>query len=134
MLDETILTEEPPLYCGYGYVGAQVRMPIPGSHDRCILPGAMNGSTGDVLLDVTAKWNQWTHQAYLSQLRSHGRGWHIVLFEDRASQHRSPRRVGLAARLGIEIRWLPKACPELNAMDHLWRHSKREILGNWPVQ
>jgi DDE superfamily endonuclease len=94
----------------------------------------MNVLTGDIRLDVTGEWNQWTHQSYLSALRSHWRGWHIVLLEDRATQHRAPRSVGLAERLGIEIRWLPKACPELNAMDHLWRHCKREILGNWPVQ
>jgi hypothetical protein len=32
--------------------------------------------------------------------------------------------------LGIEIRLLPRATPELNAMDHLWRHTKREALGD----
>ena len=25
---------------------------------------------------------------------------------------------------------LPKATPELNAMDHLWRHTRREALGD----
>jgi hypothetical protein len=32
--------------------------------------------------------------------------------------------------LGIEVRLLPKATPELNAMDHLWKHTKREALGD----
>jgi hypothetical protein len=32
--------------------------------------------------------------------------------------------------LAIEIRLLPVATPELNAMDHLWRHTKRETLGS----
>ena len=32
--------------------------------------------------------------------------------------------------LKIETRLLPKATPELNAMDHLWRHAKRETLGD----
>ena len=32
--------------------------------------------------------------------------------------------------LNIEIRLLPKATPELNAMDHLWRQTKRETLGS----
>lgn len=134
MLDETIITEEPPLYYGYGYVGEQVQVPLSGSHERCILHGTMNVLTGDTFLDVTDEWNQWTHQVHLSGVRSHWRGWQIVLFEDRASQHRAPRSVGLAERLGIEIRWLPRACPELNAMDHLWRQAKRAVLGNWPVE
>ena len=30
----------------------------------------------------------------------------------------------------IEVRLLPKATPELNAMDHLWKHTKREALGD----
>jgi hypothetical protein len=30
-------------------------------------------------------------------------------------------RSALAQELAIEIRWLPQATPELNAIDHLWR-------------
>jgi len=36
----------------------------------------------------------------------------------------------LATDLNIQLRLLPKATPELNAMDHLWRHTKREGLAN----
>jgi hypothetical protein len=53
-----------------------------------------------------------------------------VLFEDRATQHKSPGSLAVAAGLGIEVRLLPRATPELNAMDHLWRHTKREALGD----
>ena len=53
-----------------------------------------------------------------------------MLFEDRASQHKSPESLAYAEDLGIEVRLLPKATPELNAMDHLWRHTKREALGD----
>ena len=35
-----------------------------------------------------------------------------------------------AEQLGIEVRLLPRATPELNAMDHLWRHTKRETVGS----
>ena len=63
-------------------------------------------------------------------IRSHWRGWNIVLFEDRACQHTSPDSREWAEELGIEVRLLPKATPELNAMDHLWRHTKRETLGD----
>ena len=52
-----------------------------------------------------------------------------MLFEDRASQHKSAR-AWAAGSLGIETRLLPKATPELNAMDHLWKHTKRETLGS----
>ena len=130
MLDETIITETPPLYSCYGHIGEQVRVPITGNRSKRILHGAINVRSGDVALLITEEWVNQTHQTFLSMIRSHWRGWNIVLFEDRASQHTSPDSRGWAERLGIEIRLLPKATPELNAMDHLWKHTKRETVGS----
>ena len=65
-----------------------------------------------------------------SGIRSHWRGWNIVLFEDRAGRHTSPDSRGWAEEHGIEVRLLPKATPELNAIDHLRRHTKREAPGD----
>ena|SRR5438105_1084383 len=67
-------------------------------------------------------------------VRSHWRGWRVVLFEDRAGQHTSPDTLEWAERLDIEVRLLPRATPELNAMDHLWKHTKREALGSRATQ
>lgn len=130
MLDETIVTETPPLYYAYGHKGEQVRVPITGNRSKRILHGAINVASGDVALLITDVWDRVTHQAFLQMVRAHWRGWNIVLFEDRASQHTAPASLRLAKDLNIEIRLLPKATPELNAMDHLWRHTKRETLGN----
>ena len=130
MLDETIITETPPLYSCYGHIGQQVRVPITGDRAKRILHGAINVATGDVSLLITKQWTQETHQGFLSVVRSHWRGWNIVLFEDRAGQHTSPDSREWAAELGIEVRLLPRATPELNAMDHLWRHAKREAVGS----
>jgi DDE superfamily endonuclease len=134
MLDETIITETPPLYAGYGHVGEQVRVPITGNRAKRILHGTINVQSGSVLLLITEDWTQDEHQTYLSMIRAYGRGWNIVLFEDKASQHTAPGSLAWAAQLGIEVRLLPKATPELNAMDHLWRHAKRETQGNRPPQ
>lgn len=130
MLDETIVTETPPLYSCYGHIGEQVRVPITGSRAKRILHGAINVRSGDLAMLITEEWINETHQAFLSMVRSHWRGWNIVLFEDRASQHKSPASRAWADHLGIEARLLPKATPELNAMDHLWRHAKREAVGS----
>ena len=67
-------------------------------------------------------------------IRSHWRGWNLMLFEDRAGQHKSPKSLSYAAQLAIEVRLLPKATPELNAMDHLWRHTKQETVGSRATQ
>jgi hypothetical protein len=130
MLDETIITETPPLYSCYGHIGEQVRVPITGNRAKRILHGAINVHSGDVGLLITEEWTKETHQGFLSVVRARWRGWHIVLFEDRASQHTSPDSRAWAADLGMAVRLLPKATPELNAMDHLWRLTKRETVGS----
>ena len=133
MLDETILCETPPLYSCYGHIGRQVAVPISGSHARRVLHGALNIQSGDVLLLITEEWDQQTHQCFLRMVRSHWRGWRIVLFEDRGSPHKAEDSRQLARQLGIQIRLLPKATPELNAMDQLWRHVKKDALADRPT-
>jgi hypothetical protein len=133
MLDETIITETPPLYGCYGHVGEQVRVPITGNRAKRILHGAINVHSGDVALLITEQWTKDTHQTFLAMVRSHWRGWNLVLFEDRASQHKSPESLAYAEQLAIEVRLLPRATPELNAMDHLWRHTKKDSVGNRPT-
>jgi len=133
MLDETIITETPPLYSAYGHIGQQIRVPITGNRAKRIVHGALNITSGDVALLITEEWINETHQTFLAMIRSHWRGWNPVLFEDRASQHTSPSSLALAEDLGIEVRLLPRATPELNAMDHLWRHAKRQTVGNRPT-
>ncbi len=129
MLDETIVTETPPLDCCYGPIGEQVRVPISGAHAKRLLHGAINIRSGDLALLVTEDWNQDAHEVFLRLVRAHWRGWNLVVFEDRATQHKAAR--GWAREcLKIEARLLPRATPELNAMDHLWRHTKRETLGD----
>jgi hypothetical protein len=130
MLDETWILETPPLTSCYCRIGEQRGVPITGSHAKRILHGVLNIRSGDALLHVTEKWTQETHQVFLQMLRSHWRGWQIVLFEDRASQHTAAASHAVADALGIQLRLLPRATPELNAMDHLWRHTKQFGLAN----
>jgi DDE superfamily endonuclease len=130
MLDETIITGTPPLYCCYGHIGEQVRVPITGDRAERILHGAIDVGTGDVAPLITERWIKEAHQESLSVARARWRGWNIVSFEDRASRHTSPRSRAWAEELGIEVRLLPRATPELNAMDHLRRHTKREAPGD----
>jgi transposase len=134
MLDETIVTETPPLYVRYGPIGGQAEVPLSGHRAKRILHGAINARTGEVALLVTAEWDGESHQTFLQQIHSHWRGWHIVLFEDRGSAHTASESQALARTLGIEIRWLPRATPEWNAMDQLWRHVKANALANQPTR
>jgi DDE superfamily endonuclease len=133
MLDETIITETPPLYGAYGHIGQPVRLPITGNRAKRVLHGAIDVRSGAVALLITKEWTNETHRAFLRMIRTRWWGWDPVLFEDRATQHKSPGSLALAEELGIEVRLLPRATPELNAMDHLWRHTKREAVGDRPT-
>jgi len=134
MLDETIIAETPPLYCCYGHIGRQVRVPITGSRARRVVHGALNLLTGDVLRLITDTWNNVTHQYFLQMVRSHWRGWHLILLEDRGSPHTAQDSLDLAQAPGIQVRLPPTACPELNAMDHLFRFVKSRGIADRPTR
>jgi len=130
MLDEVIITETPPLYCCYGRIGQPVCVPITGSRSKRIIHGALNVKTGELLLLITEVWDEVTHQYFLEMIRRHWRGWHIILFEDRGTPHVAEESLELAKALGIQVRLLPRACPELNAMDYLFRFVKSRGVSN----
>jgi len=124
MLDEVIVTETPPLNGCSGRRGRQVCVPITGNRAKRILHGVINVLTGTILLFVTEVWDAQTHQCFLQMIRAHWRGRRIILFEDRGTPHTAEDSMALAKALGIQIRLLPRATPELNAMDHLFRFVK----------
>lgn len=129
-LDETIITETPPLRAAWAPRGQQARVPITGNRDKRILFGAFNPRSGSLTLMEAPRWNQDTFQQFLRQVRAHWRGWRIVLFLDRGSPHTAKGSQELARSLAMEQRWLPTACPELNPVEGLWRHVKHEVLAN----
>lgn len=134
MLDETSILETPPLYSCYGRSGARGCVPVTGTQARRVLHGALNVWSGEVLLLITDAWVQEPHQAFLRLLRAHWRGWHIVLFADRGSPHTAEDSLEAAEGLTLEVRLLPTAAPEVNAMDHLWRPTKGYVLPNRPTR
>jgi transposase len=134
MLDEVLICETPPLYCCYGRKGQQVCVPVTGNRQKRVLHGVINVMTGEVLLLITKVWDEVTHQYFLQMIRAHWRGWHIILFEDRGTPHTAEDSREVAASLGIQVRLLPRATPELNAMDHLWRSVKGRALADRPTR
>ena len=114
-------------------MGEQACVPIIGSHDKRFLTGVLNIQSGDYLDYASTQFRQANFQQVLRLIRSHWRGWHIVLFLDRNKPHRTSASQRVARQLGIQLRWLPTACPELNVLDCLWRHLKDDIVANRPT-
>ena len=113
-LDETIVTEPPPLRAV-----RQAAVPIRGFRGKRVLYGVLNVQTGTALVRQARHWKQGTFQEVLRAICRPWRGWCIVLFLDRGSLHRARASQALARALGIALRWLPVACPELNPASSL---------------
>jgi transposase len=118
------------LRAAWSKIGQPLEVPITGNRDKRVLYGTLS-LQGAIELYAAKEWDSDHFQAYLRQIRKRWRGWRIVLFLDRGSPHTAGASRDLARRLGIELRWLPTACPELNPVDHLWRHVK-DFLANAP--
>ena len=128
--DATILTETPPLRASWSRRGQPAEVAITGNRGRRVVYGAVNIGSGTLRLDVARRWDGASFREHLEAVRRTWRGWRIVLFLDRGSPHTARASRRLASWLGIEVRWLPTACPELNPVEGLWRWLKGAVLCN----
>lgn len=129
--DETVLRLFPPLRQAWGVRGRPVCVPVTGRNDRRALFGAIDVATGHRVVRRAAGMRQGEVHAFLRELRRRyrrpGRIWLVL---DRHGSHDSPATRRLAEGLRIELLFLPKQCPELNPMDHLWRGAKAGVAAN----
>jgi len=133
-VDATILRLFPPLRFAWAFRGEQAEVRISGRNAKRVLFGALNPRTGHRLVLRRFGMRQEDFQAFLRYLRQHYPGRPLWLLLDRAPCHEAGKSQQLAARLGIELLWLPKQCSERNAMDQLWKELKRLIAANRQFQ
>jgi transposase len=129
--DETLLRLFPVLRRAWGFRGEEVSIGITGRNAKRVLFGAINPRTGHRVLQRSDNMRQEAFHDFLRLLRRRYRRLPIYLLLDEAPCHVAPRSQALAARLDIELIWLPKQCSELNAMDQLWRELKGKISANY---
>jgi transposase len=128
--DETDLLLFPPLRACWARRGKSAKVVISGRNARRVLFGAINVRTGHRLLLPRRYQKGEDFREFLLLIHDHYRGWPVWLLLDEDSSHTAHGSVGLARELGIGLLWLPKRCPELNAMDHVWGHAKDEVCAN----
>jgi transposase len=126
----TTLRWFPPPRSAWGFRGEQVVVKITGRNAKRVLFGAINPRTGRRLVLRRSRQRQEDFQAFLRHLRRRYPGRPLWLLLDKAPCHDAARSQQLAARLGVMLLWLPKQCPELNAMDQLFKDLKRLIAAN----
>jgi transposase len=121
----------PPLRAAWSRVGEQARVPVTGRNAQRVLFGAINVQTGHCVVLGRKSAGGADARVFLAELRQRYRKAPTIwLLLDRAPAHTDAETLRLAVELGIELVWLPKQWPELNAMDQLWKELKRLLAAN----
>lgn len=128
--DETDVLLFPPLRACWAQRGHAAAVPLSGRNARRVVFGAIHIGTGHRLLLARKRQRGEDFRAFLEAIHEHYRGWEVWLLLDEDSSHTAHASVGLAREYGIGLIWLPKRCPELNAMDQLWGDAKDEVCAN----
>ncbi|HXS25339.1 MAG TPA: transposase [Gemmatimonadales bacterium] len=126
--DETDLLLFPPWRAAWSKRGAAARVWLSGRNARRVIVGAMNLRTGTRLLGPRPKGRSGDFQAFLAEVRSHYRGWHVALLLDEDPCHTA--KASLRRAEGMTLLWLPNRAPKLNPMATLWGQAKDVISAN----
>jgi transposase len=130
-LDETTLRHLPPLRAAWALRGQQAEVPISGQNARRTLFATVDLRTGRRVVMVSRRQRLKDYHGFLRRLRTGaGAKGALWLLLDRHSSHQSPSSLRLAAALNITLVWLPRQCPRLNPVDHLWRGLKNDLAAN----
>lgn len=130
--DETILRLFPPLPMAWALAGEQAVVPISGHNARRVLYAAVNVRTGHRVLHRGKTMRQGEFHAFLQAIRRAYRGRRVWLLLDRHGSHGPAASRKLADSLDVELLALPRQCPELNPVDHLWKKARKTISANRP--
>lgn len=120
--DETDLLLFPPLRGAWSKRGETRRVWLSGRNARRVIFGALNLRTGTRLLVVRSQGRSADFQAFLEEVRSHYRGWHVALLLDEDPCHTA--QASRRAAAGMTLLWLPKRAPKLNPIETLWGQEK----------
>jgi transposase len=132
--DEIQVRLFPVLRRAWALRGEPATVGISGENAKEVLFGTINLRTGHRIVMRYPRLNQAGFQAFLYLLRHRYPARVICLLLDAGSSHTAPRSKALAQRLNITLIWLPKQCPELNAMDHLFKEVKADVSANFQYQ
>jgi hypothetical protein len=123
--DEADLLLFPPLRAGWSKRGEAARVWLSGRNARRVIFGAMNLRTGVRVLLPREKGRSGDYRAFLGEVRSAYRGWHVALLQDEDPCHTA--QASLREAEGMTLLWLPKRSPKLNPMDTLWGQGKAVV-------
>ena len=125
--DEALFTYDPVTGRKYwSPTGEPLALPYNGLHQKVVVYGAI-ATDGRRFFRTYDKFNQATFLAYIKSLQRHF-GMVTIIIMDRAPQHtaRSVQKF-IAHNPNIRIIHLPRATPELSAIEEYWHQAKRDV-------
>lgn len=135
--DESEALTHPYLSRIWARRGADLRVEAPGKAHKCALLGVREAVSGELTVHTSSTKRSRDFIALLERLDAqYGPGTRlepvpVVLVLDNGPIHTSKlSQKALAARPWIQVEWLAKYAPELNAIERDWLYLKRSYLAN----
>jgi len=127
--DEFSLYRQPTLAPVYAPWGEEPTVPLScRSNTRYRYAGALDAVSGQVVWRAGTKMGVDGLCAFLRQLRAAYPRHELLLVWDNWPVHYHPTVLAEAARLGVELLWLPTYAPWENPIEKLWRWLKQDVL------
>jgi transposase len=131
MQDETIVRLFPALRRAWSRQGVQASVGVSGRNDQRVLSCTLDIRSGEIVTLIHRRMNSKGFQQFLALVRTRYGVSPVVMLLDGGSLHRARASTKRARELGILLMELPRQCPELNAVDHLWRSVKSDVSANY---
>lgn len=129
--DEILLRLFPELRRAWARSGEQATVGVTGHNAKRALIGAINLRTGHRVVLGCGNMTGGCFREMLQLLRHRYPGRPIWMLLDNSSLHTAKSSLVLAGKLDIHFVWLPRQCPELNPMDHLFKEITTHVSANY---
>lgn len=88
---------------------------------------AVAPASGEIITESYEKSNTESMNNFLSKVATTTEGKRVLMILDRAAWHTTPK---LSIPDSIKLLFLPPTSPELNPVEHLWKHIRTEGFHN----
>ncbi len=130
MADETALREFPPRRAAWSQAGQPTNVIISGRHARHTLLGALNISSGELVVVPRPRSRTDDVLALIDTLAAIRPHVPKLLVWDNAPPHHPHRVRDVAQDASITLAFLPFRSPELMPLEDLWRQLKAAVAAN----
>ena len=125
--DESIVTAEARLRKGvYTPRGVRAACTYTGTHSKTVVFGLITSDWKNLF----ARYDRFRKEEFVDFLRrAHEKFGRILMILDGAPQHRANDVKAEVEKLnGLELVFLPPGCPDLSAIEEVWRQMKHAVL------